>query len=308
MARRNENLRIAYRLAVSQHGVMSWRQLRSNGISPGQIKRWLANGRLIRVFVGVYALGRPAVEAESLMMAAALASGTSASVTGRAGAAAWGFGEPPAAIEIIRPLGARRIIPGVPPHGRSRVVLHRGLLLPPERCRIGPLPVASPDQVLARLAAQVSNLELRRYFIEAGRTDRLTPACLERLRNPDRRFKGRPRLLRMVNIWDPSKGRIRSMLEGEFRLMCGEQGVPLPETNQPVGPYEVDCLWRDARVIVELDSRRFHGDPVAHAEDAAKTRALRAMGYLVLRFTWGEVTCQPEMVAARIREALAQRA
>lgn len=308
MAGPNRSARIAYRLASRQHGVFSRRQLIAHGITRGQIARWIRNGRVIQVFGTVYALGRPAVHPESLMMAAALAGGRDAAITGRAGAAAWGFGEPPAELEVIRPFGASRVISGIPPHERLRARVHRGLLLPPERCRIGPLPVASPDQVLARLAAQVSDPELRRYFLEAGRTDHLTLECLDRLGNPNRRFKGRARLLRMARIWDPTKGKIRSMLEGEFRLMCGEQGVPLPETNQLVGPYEVDCLWRDARVIVELDGRRFHGDAFAHAEDAAKTRALRAMGYVVLRFTWEEVTGQPEIVAARILEALAQRA
>lgn len=306
MAGPNRNARIAYQLASRQHGVFSRQQLIERGVSHGQILRWIGNGRLIQVFGAVYALGRPAVRPESLMMAAALAGGGDATITGKAGAAAWGFGTPPTELEIVRPYGATRLTPGVPPHEGVRARVHRGHLLPPERCRIGPLPVASPDRVLARLAADLSDLQLRRYFLEAGRTDRLTGECLERLRNPDRRFKGRRRLLRMVRIWDPTKGKIRSMLEGEFRLMCGEQGVPLPETNQLVGPYEVDCIWRDAMLIVELDGRRFHGDAFAHAEDAAKTRALRAMGYVVLRFTWEEVTGRPGMVAARILEELAR--
>jgi len=306
MAKSNERERIAYSLAVSQHGVLSRRQMITNGFTRGQVNNWLGNGRLLRVFGVVYALGRPADRPESLMMAAVLAGGPDAAVTGRAAAAAWGFGEPPAVIEIVRPHGASRTLRGHPPHERVEARVHRGLLPAQGRCRIGPLPAASPEQVLISLTPQVSGRELRRYFLEAGRSGHLTPECLNRLRDSARRYRGRARLIRMVDLWDPSKGKIRSVLEGEFRLLCGEQGVPLPETNQWIDPFEVDCLWRQARLIVELDGRRFHADSAAHERDAAKTRALRAMGYRVLRFTWEEVTGQPEMVAARILRELAR--
>lgn len=97
-------------------------------------------------------------------------------------------------------------------------------------------------------------------------------------------------------------------MEAEFRLMCAEQAVPLPETNRKIGRDEVDAVWWDARLVVELDSRQFHSDPIAQQNDAEKTRRLRAAGYLVLRFTWEEITGSPETVARRILRELELRA
>src|SRR5690606_27798031 len=121
---------------------------------------------------------RPAERPEGLMMAAVLAGGPTAAVTGRAGAAAWGFGAPPAVIEVVRSCGASRDMPGITPHEMTRARIHRSLLKPHERMRLGPLPVTSPDHVLASLTPQVSGRELRQYFLEAGRAGFLTPDCL----------------------------------------------------------------------------------------------------------------------------------
>lgn len=241
-------------------------------------------------------------------MAAALAGGPHGLVTGRAGAAAWGFGDPPGVIEVIRPEGQRRKIHTSGSHRPLAARIHRGRVEPREICRLGPLPLAAPDRVLADLAGQTGARGLRRYFLEAGRTGHLTAACLECMRASGRRYRGRTGLMRLVDLWDPDKGDLRSHMEAEFRLMCAEYSVPVPESNRKIGPDEVDAVWWDAKLVVELDGRKFHADSFAHRDDAAKTRRLRARGFLVLRFTWEEITGSPEMVARRILAELERRA
>lgn len=238
------------------------------------------------------------------VMAAAMAGGQTAVITGRAAAAARGFGHSPLMIDVVRAEGLPLLIRGDPPHHRTAVQVRRAKLQPWESQQLGPLPVASTDRILADLAGELSDRDLRRYFIEAGRTGLLTPECLAHIAACDRRYKGRSRLGHLVDLWDPTKGRIRSILEGEFRLMCAEQGLPLPLTNQKIGRYEVDCLWEDVKLVVELDGRKFHADPFALELDSEKTRALRAMGFRVLRFSWYEVTTFPEEVARRIRQEM----
>jgi very-short-patch-repair endonuclease len=49
----------------------------------------------------------------------------------------------------------------------------------------------------------------------------------------------------------------------------------------PVGPYVLDFLCADGRLIVELDGGQ-HAERCV--EDRQRTRTLEAMGYLVLRF------------------------
>ena len=299
-----EKRRIAYALAISQHGVVARRQLLERGLSSSLIRYWTTSGRLVRVFAGTYALGRPAVRREALWMAAALAGGPTAVIAGEAAAAAWGFADPPSVVDVIRPEGPRRSVRASPPHDGLVMSLRRARLGPHEACRLGPLPVASVDRVLTDLAGTLPAAKLRRRFIEAGRIGRLTPDCLARLEACQRRYKGRARLMKLVAAWGPRPGRIRSILEGEFRLLCTEQGLPLPRTNQRLGRFEVDCVWPEARLVVELDGRRFHSDPFALEADSEKARALRSLGYTVLRFTWEEVTGSPEVVAELIRQAL----
>lgn len=234
-------------------------------------------------------------------MAAVLAGGPDAVLSVRAAAAVLGFGEPPATIEVVRPEGSRLVLRGSGPHSETTVLVHRGLT-GSERSviRVGAIPVAAVEHILIGLAGSLSDRELRRYFLEAGHTDHLTAECLERIRNTKWHFPGRPRLMGLVDLWDPGKGKLRSLLESEFRLTCAERSVPLPESNRLIGHDEVDAVWWDAMLVVELDGRRFHGDPVAQARDAAKARRLVKLGFAVLRFTWEEITGRPEEVARRI--------
>lgn len=302
-----ENRRIAYSLAVPQHGVVARRQLVSAGFSPGTIRHWANVGKLLGILTGVYSLGRPVTTDEAFWMAATLAGGPNAFLTGTAGAAAWGFGEAPDLIEVIRPTGQSRMMASLSPHRPITVRVHRGSLRPGERRHLGPLPLAGPDRVLADLAGQASGHGLRRYFLEAGRTGHLTSQCLDAIRGSARRYRGRSELMRLVDLWVPGKGDLKSLLEAEFRMVCAECSVPVPEANRMIGRDEVDAVWWDAKLVVELDGRKFHADSFAHRDDAGKTRRLRALGFLVLRFTWEEITGSPEAVARTILTELERR-
>ena len=44
-----------------------------------------------------------------------------------------------------------------------------------------------------------------------------------------------------------------------FLSLCRKHGLPKPEVNVRVGPYEVDFLWRGHRLIVETDGYATHG-------------------------------------------------
>jgi very-short-patch-repair endonuclease len=83
--------------------------------------------------------------------------------------------------------------------------------------------------------------------------------------------------------------------------------LPEPETNTRIGPYEVDALWPDHNLIVEFDSYTVHATRRSFERDRRKDRDLQALGYTVLRFTWRELTDEPEAVVAAISRALALR-
>jgi very-short-patch-repair endonuclease len=85
---------------------------------------------------------------------------------------------------------------------------------------------------------------------------------------------------------------------------CRRHRLPPPEVNARLGPYEVDFLWREQRVVVETDSWRHHGHRSAFESDRAKDARLQALGYRVLRFTWRQISEDPDFVARALRAVL----
>jgi len=69
--------------------------------------------------------------------------------------------------------------------------------------------------------------------------------------------------------------------------------------------YEIDCLWREHHVAVELDGRAAHARTMAFEEDRAKDSALNAIGVRPLRFTWQRVATGPRGVTAELHATLA---
>jgi very-short-patch-repair endonuclease len=98
----------------------------------------------------------------------------------------------------------------------------------------------------------------------------------------------------------------RSKMERLFRSLCRRHRLPPPEVNARVGPYEVDFLWRDQKVIVETDSWRHHGDRSAFERDRVRDARLQSLGFRVLRFTWRQIRDTPAIVARTLRALVGQ--
>lgn len=96
----------------------------------------------------------------------------------------------------------------------------------------------------------------------------------------------------------------RSELERRFLRLCGKHGLPKPEVNVRIGPYEVDFLWRSHAVVVETDGYEAHGGRSAFQSDKARDARLRVMGYSVQRFAYQHVVHEPALVAGTVRSLL----
>jgi very-short-patch-repair endonuclease len=68
-----------------------------------------------------------------------------------------------------------------------------------------------------------------------------------------------------------------------------------------------DVLFEVERVVVEFDGRRAHSSREAFVRDRRRQNRLQRGGYLVLRYTWADVTERPDAVLAEIRDVLRQR-
>ncbi len=102
--------------------------------------------------------------------------------------------------------------------------------------------------------------------------------------------------------WGPE--RTRSDLERLFLRICREHGIPKPEVNVKVGPYEVDFLWRDARLVVEVDGYRYHASRAAFRADRSRDRYLGRRGLAVIRFADEELNREQTAVAAAVKARL----
>lgn len=101
--------------------------------------------------------------------------------------------------------------------------------------------------------------------------------------------------------------RTRSDLERDFLQLCRRRCLPLPEVNVRVGPYLVDFLWLDARLVVETDGYASHRGRVAFEEDRERDLRLRAMGFEVVRLAGRQVIDEPGRVAVVLRDRLEAR-
>jgi very-short-patch-repair endonuclease len=284
-------------LAERQHGVVSRRQLLEMGMGRGAIGWRLDRGRLHPVHLGVYAVGCSLLGRKGRWMAAALACGRGAVLSHRSAGQLWG----------ILSLSGRRIEVTRPGSHRSRpgIVTHRAPLPGDETTAVEGIPVTGLSRTLLDLAAVLSRQQLEQALNEAevlGLTDRISiPTLLERY--PRRHGTA---VLR-TTLLDPQtfRGVTRRELEARFRELLDGSDLSRPRFNADVAVrgrfFEVDCLWTEQRLVVELDGRAVHGTPRAFERDREKDRFLVADGWRVVRITWRQLTEDAETVLTDLR-------
>ena len=94
-----------------------------------------------------------------------------------------------------------------------------------------------------------------------------------------------------------------NMTEAERRFWSIVRGKRIEgfkfRRQQPIGPFVVDFICVDARLIVELDGAHQHDEEQAWY-DHKRTAFLNSLGYEVMRFNNVEVLKYPLQVAERI--------
>ena len=281
-------------LAEGQHGVVSRRQLLDLGLTARAVQWRLGAGRLHSLHRGVYAVGHRVLSVRGRWMAAVLAGGPGAALSHRSAAALWG----------IRPTAAGQADVTVSPgrRGRPEVRFHRSELEADEMTVWDGIPVTTVARTLVDLAAVLDRRQLEKALNEAE-VLRLHTGLL--LNAAVQRHATRPgvRTLRTV-VGEGLETVTRSELEERSLAFVEQSGLPRPQTNQTVEGYEVDCLWRAQRVIVELDGRAFHETAAAFERDRERDRVLQAAGWRVVRVTWRQLARDGEVVARDLRELL----
>jgi hypothetical protein len=68
-----------------------------------------------------------------------------------------------------------------------------------------------------------------------------------------------------------------------------------------------DVVFRKAKVVIEVDGWAFHVTPDRFQRDRERQNRLVAAGWIVLRFTWRDLTQRPGYVVDSIASILAHR-
>ena len=289
------------RLAERQHGVVARRQLLELGIGRRAIGNRLSAGRLHPIHRGVYAVGHRIIPARGRWMAAVLAGGPGAVLSHRSAGSLWGMLRSARTVADVTTVGRHR--------PRAGVRLHRSRLPSDEVTSVDEIPVTSPPRTLLDLAAVLGAHALERAM-EQAEALRLTDSL--RLDDVLMRYPRRPgtAALREILARGYAASTVtRSKLEDRFLAFLDARGLPRPQVNVGIevrGRWmECDCVWRSHRLIVELDSRGFHGTGAAFERDRARDRALQASGWRVVRVTWRQLHDDGDRVAADLRELMA---
>lgn len=236
-------------------------------------------------------------------MAATLPFGEGTVLSHRSAAELWGIARRSSgAIEVTRATHVR---------GRRHLVVHQSSVRDDEWTVFDGIPVTTVPRTVLDCAARATRRQVERMLneVEVRRlTDSLSiPDMLER-------YPGRPGtgILRgLLGEGAEDAGVTRNDFEEIFASLIEAHGLPSARFNADVSVagrfYSVDCLWRQPRLIVELDGRAAHGTRRAFESDRERDRLLMADGWRVMRVTWRQLLTQGDRVIADVRRALAVR-
>jgi very-short-patch-repair endonuclease len=290
------------KLAARQRGVVTATQLHAAGFDDAAIKRRCRAGRLHRLHRGVYLVGHAVAPAHAAEMAALLACEPGSVVSHRSAARLWGL---PAFRDGSAP--AEVTVAGRNPGHKPGIVIYRARKLGRQdvRCVDG-IPVTAPARTMLDLATVLSIDDLEAAYAEAHARVLLQPSDLMDLldRNPRRRGREALRSLAALAL---GAGLTRSEAERRLRTLLRAAALPLPTANARVADFEVDFLWPDQKVIVEVDGYAFHAGRQSFERDRERDATLVARGYAVIRVTWRQLVGRRDAIVARIAAALALR-
>ena len=221
-------------------------------------------------------------------MAAVLACGPFAALSHGSAAALWRIVPRwPSPTHVTAP-GERRH-PGIHVHRSSQAdaTTHYGIR------------VTTPLRTLVDLADVLNPYQLTRALNEAQVLRLVTTAELATLLT---RYPGR-----RTSQLTPQEGATRSHLEDRFVRFLKRHRLPLPELNQQIAGHEVDAVYREQRLVIELDSRQFHTTPRAFEQDRDRDADLLNAGFSTLRITDHRLKHQATSEAKRLKEILRSR-
>jgi len=281
-------------VAGVQRSVISVPQLTAAGLDADDVLRRRRNGRLHPYLRGIYLVGHAEPAPLSRETAALLALGPHALLSHDTAAHHRLGAREPAEVHVT--------VVGRRPRQREGIRRH----LAPAMARTDwslfeGLPMTRPARTLVDLAAEWEEERLDRLVAEALATRATAEREVRRALGRAGSGRGHRRLLALL---DGGTGLTRSGGERALLRLLAAAGLPAPEVNVRLGAWEADFVWRERRLVVELDGAAGHSGARARDRDARKAAELELAGWRVIRITGRQLAERPEWVVATIAALL----
>jgi hypothetical protein len=306
----SEQERLIAACAADHNGVFTTAWWSECGLAGSKLANWLERGRIIRLGPECYAFAGTPPTYERRLTAAALSCPQPAAIARVSAAHLWGMvdfaGREPWNVEVVSRRWRR---------GRGDFVVHESTdLIDDDITVLRGVPVTKPARTLVDLGGTAKGL-VGPALDNAIRL-KLTslPEVLSLVQRVARRGRDgvgviRPYLEEQMVLDQQTD----SYLETLFAIGLRQRGLPPPEQQVPIlrGDCSVICrldfAYPDLRLGIALDGMRTHTEQRRFRLDRSQQNEAELAGWMILRYTWWDVTGAMNRTADQIRRALAHR-
>jgi very-short-patch-repair endonuclease len=286
-------------LAANQHGAFTHDQA-AKLFTPSAIRHRLRSGLWLPLRPEVYALsGTPATWHRDAFAAVNTFGALAAGSHTTAGTVLGILPEAPG-LHVMLPHGQHREL-------RDGVRVHQGFL--------------RPNDVFVRSAIRVTKvprtlLDLASIFTEDAFEGVLDDVIFDGLasarslrRYLDGHSESRKRGIGMYRrlLSERLEGVPQKKMERIFMRQVASSPLPNPIRQKWAGDHKIDFAYPDLMIAIELDGQAIHSSGKAFRDDRRRQNEIVLSGWLILRFTWFDVTRDWPFVEATISRALAQQ-
>ena len=193
----------------------------------------------------------------------------------------------------------------------SGVTVHQLTDLTDEQIRpVLGLPMTTPERTVIDMAAVWPENRLAR-LVDTGLASGVIDLQMLSDQFEILARKGKPGTKKVRHILDMREGQYvppESELESRLLEIIDRSGLPRPTAQfQPnwLRPSNgrVDFAYQEHKLIIECDGRRWHSKLHSFEVDRLRDNAAQLAGWRILRFTWTEVTENPDRVVRTIDRA-----
>jgi hypothetical protein len=274
-------------------------------LSPRAVQKRAADGRLHRVYPGVYSIVPPELlPSRGRLLAAVLACGAGAALSHRSAADLLGLRRcARGRIDVVVARESSRSQPQIEVH-RSRTLTTADVAL------VDSIPCTTVARTHLDLASVVSAAVVERALdqAEALRVLDIRQLQDQLVRNPH--HPGASNLRAAMEKLTPGGAHTESDLEERLLELVDAAGLPRPrcqvwlDLQDGSMPIRADFVWPAARLILETDGRAHHGTHKAFEGDRRRDQRLLVAGWRVVRVTWRQLTREPASVVALLEDLL----